>query len=101
MTQREITDMISQRVHQNEPTAKVMLFGSRARGDSRPDSDWDVIILLDDNTQTNKWDAAIPLYHLGWDIDEVINPIVYKQSDWEKRSFTPFYKNVMRDGITI
>ena len=52
MTQREITDMISQRVHQNEPTAKVMLFGSRARGDSRPDSDWDVIILLDDNTQT-------------------------------------------------
>ena len=101
MTTREIEKMISARVHQDEPTAKVMLFGSRARGDARPDSDWDVMILLDDNSATNKWAAAIPLYHLSWDIDEVINPIVYKQSEWDKRSFTPFYKNVMRDGIEI
>jgi predicted nucleotidyltransferase len=26
---------------------RVILFGSRARGDARPDSDWDVLILLD------------------------------------------------------
>lgn len=101
MTTREIANMISARVHQNEPTAKVMLFGSRARGTARPDSDWDVIILLDDNSKTNKWDAAVPLYNLSWEIDELINPIVYTQSDWEKRSFTPFYKNVMHDGIEL
>jgi len=101
MTEREITDMISAKVHESEPTAKVILFGSRARGDARPDSDWDVVILLDDNSPTNRWDAAVPLYHLSWDIDEVINPIVYKQSDWDKRSFTPFYKNVMQDGFEI
>ncbi len=31
-----------------EPEAEVLLFGSRARGDAREDSDWDVLVLLDE-----------------------------------------------------
>ena len=26
--------------------ARILLFGSRARGDARPDSDWDILIIL-------------------------------------------------------
>src|SRR2546423_2062465 len=30
---------------------RVILFGSRARGDAREDSDWDVLIVVDDDTR--------------------------------------------------
>lgn len=30
------------------PTATVILYGSRARGDTRPDSDYDLLVLVDD-----------------------------------------------------
>jgi uncharacterized protein len=43
------TKYILQRVKHNiseiDPSAKVILFGSRARGDERKDSDWDILIL--------------------------------------------------------
>jgi predicted nucleotidyltransferase len=32
-------------VHQYDPRADIILYGSRARGDATPDSDWDHLIL--------------------------------------------------------
>ena len=32
--------------------ARIFLFGSRARGDARPDSDWDILIILNKNKRT-------------------------------------------------
>lgn len=101
MTTREVTNMISARVRQSEPSAKVMLFGSRARGDARPDSDWDVMVLINDDAVGKRWRMSGDLIDLGWDIDKIINPIVYTHSEWNKRSFTPFYKNVMQDKIEL
>ncbi|MFO1162541.1 MAG: nucleotidyltransferase domain-containing protein [Reyranellaceae bacterium] len=39
---RRVVDAFHDRV------AKVVLFGSRARGDARPDSDWDIAVFLKD-----------------------------------------------------
>ena len=101
MTSSEIANMISARVHESEPTAKVLLFGSRARGDARPDSDQDVMVLINDEASPKRWIMSGDLIDLGWDINKMINPIVYTHSEWAKRSFTPFYKNVMRDKIEL
>ena len=101
MTTREINEMIGRRVRQSEPTAKVMLFGSRARGDARPDSDWDVMVLLDDASAGKKWEVSSSLFELGWDIDKMVHPIVYTQSEWQKRHIFPFYHNVMRDKVDL
>jgi predicted nucleotidyltransferase len=83
--------------------AHAILFGSRARGDARQDSDWDVLILLDKDriTSADMDDISYPIRELGWDIDEIINPIMYTTKDWEAKSFTPFYKNVMKEGIAL
>lgn len=58
---------------------RAILFGSRARGDARQDSDWDVLILLDKDhiTSADMDDISYPIRELGWNIDEIINPIMY------------------------
>ncbi len=82
---------------------KVLLFGSQARGEARHDSDWDLLILLPkDRIKNDDFDnVAYPLIEFGWSVGAEINPLLYTYSDWEKRNFTPFYKNVEKDSIEL
>ena len=79
------------------------LFGSRARGDYRPDSDWDLLVVLDKDhlTQADYDEVTYPFTELGWTLNEQINPILYTRKNWEANSFTPFYHNVSEDGILL
>ena len=43
----QITKEIKQTVLGIDPTAEVILFGSRARGDFHEESDWDVLVLTE------------------------------------------------------
>ena len=83
--------------------SRAILFGSRARGDARPDSDWDVLILLDKDriTRSDMDEVSYPVCEFGWGADMMVNPIMYTIRDWDARRGTPFYKNVMRDGIPL
>ena len=92
---------VLQNAHQ--PKARAILFGSRARGDARRDSDWDILILLDKEriTSVDKDAISYPIFEFGWEIDEMIHPIMYTTKEWEAKSFTPFYKNVMKEGIAL
>lgn len=83
--------------------SQAILFGSRARGDARDDSDWDILILLDKDriTQSDIDEVSYPIRELGWEIDAMVNPIMYTMKEWNSKSFTPFYKNVMKEGIVI
>jgi len=86
------------------PNEKVILFGSQARGDAQPDSDWDLLVVLNKNGKRN-WDDfdnyAYPFTEIGWDYGVAINPLLYTQEEWDNGKIFPFYKNVMREGIEI
>ncbi len=83
--------------------SKAILYGSRARGDARSDSDWDILILLNkDKLDQSDYDkVSYPFVLLGCDLNTEINPILYTKKEWESYNFTPFYKNVTKDGITL
>ena len=102
-TQEYILSEIKKTLQIVAPSAKAMLFGSRARNDAREDSDWDILILIEkDKIRNEDFDSiAYPLIELGWNIGEMINPVLYTFGDWNKRSFTIFHKKVEEEGIAI
>ena len=82
---------------------QVWLYGSRARGEARPDSDWDLLILLDKEKVEYEdfGKVAYPFEMMGWNYDVGITPIIYTRKEWKERTITPFYQNVLRDRIRI
>lgn len=84
-------------------SAALLLFGSRARGEANEESDWDLIVLLDkDQLDQSDFDNyAFPFTDLGWDMNEMISPLIYARKTWEQQSFTPFFKNVEQDKIVL
>lgn len=82
---------------------KAILFGSRARGDAKETSDWDILVLIDKEriTSDDMDEITYPIRKLGWELDEMVNPIMYTTQEWGKKKATPFYKNVMAEGIAL
>ncbi len=82
MEKKQIIEAMHNRLHEIDPHAKAILFGSRARGTEHEGSDWDVLILLDKPKVTlQDYDKySYPLRELGWDIDEIINPVLFSQN---------------------
>lgn len=99
--------MLNQIRHVAKATAPkgsiVLLFGSRARGEARKGSDWDILIVLpkEQLMQSDYDHVSYPFVELGWILGEQINPIVYTRQEWEASSITPFYDNVQRDSISL
>ena len=84
--------------------ASVLLFGSRARGTHRPDSDWDLLVLLNRDGRSTWEDydnVGYPLNMLFWNLGQDVNTIIQTKDEWNQKHFTPFYKNVMEDAIVL
>ncbi len=90
-------------VNKVDPTADVILYGSRARGEENPHSDWDLLILTDyaANLKTER-KFRDKLYDLELKTGEVFSVFVYSKSDWQtKQKITPFYQSVLQEGVSL
>ena len=99
-----ILNQIKRIVKDKEPSAKIYLYGSRSRGTAKDNSDWDLLILLNKDDISNEVEREItyPLYDLEFETGEVISPMIYSEKEWNsKYKVTPFYQNVMREGILL
>jgi len=84
------------------PNERMILFGSQARGDYREDSDWDLLLLLDKPKKEDIDDEkAFEFVLMGWDYGTYLSTKIYTTEEWEKRKYSPFYENVINEGIEI
>jgi len=104
MNHDELIARIKDTVQALAPDAKVMLYGSRARNEARPDSDWDLLIVLNSSTDGEiKARIQNALYDVELASGEVLNAIIHCKDEWDSPLFRimPFHEYVMQEGILL
>lgn len=101
---KELLNKIRLAVHQHDIDAEIYLYGSRARGDNRKNSDWDVLILVDENKITNRIEDRFrdSLYDIELETGQIISVLIYPKLYWNNKLIhSPLYKNVTHEGIRL
>lgn len=105
MDRKNIITQISEILKELAPDGIHILYGSEARGEARPDSDIDILVVLPSNGNRGsfarrKVEITGRLYDLELETGVSISPLIVLKNMWE-RFRTPFTLNVTRDGIMI
>jgi len=104
MERQEMLTRIKLGIVGKDPKAEIYLYGSRARGDNRPDSDWDILVITPKNKVTFDYESELrdPIYDLELESGEIISLIVYSKLDWtNKMTYSPLFSNIVKEGIKI
>lgn len=96
----EVKDAIGHAVGED---FRLILYGSRARGDAEPDSDVDLMVILPDGqadsaTEEKVWDTV---YEVSIRTDYLLSVIVVSESYAKEWSGFKVFGAVEREGITI
>jgi predicted nucleotidyltransferase len=89
------------RTHYPDRVFQAILFGSKARGDGQPDSDIDILLVVD----SDKWRFQHAISDVASDVSleysVLIGPRVIGQANWKEMAQERFslYENVAREAI--
>ncbi len=104
MNRQELMDKIKKIIAKDYPASKIILFGSRCRGDDNVFSDWDILVIVNKNLEENeKIEIHNRFYEIELKTGEILNSIIHTTREWNSplMQSTPFFKNVQKEGICI
>lgn len=81
----------------------IYLFGSRARGDEKPYSDYDLLLVMEKRDETvvdRLYDAAVDIL---LETGKVISLKIFNKKDFKRLSSipTPFMSRILKEGIKL
>lgn len=98
----DIPTEVKSAVQAIDKEAEVILFGSRARGDNKVDSDWDFLILTNKGGEIKGRDAIREaVYEVELLTGHIITPIFERPGYWVKQQQTTFFREIVKDGVIV
>jgi predicted nucleotidyltransferase len=82
---------------------QTILFGSKARGDSEPDSDIDILIIVDEENWPLRDAISVTAARISLEYGVLIGPRVVGRERWHRMGRERFslYENVAQEGILL
>jgi len=104
MTAKELHDVLDvtvARILDAIHPDRIILFGSRATGSSRPSSDFDILVIKD--SQEPRFRRSAPLYRLLADVPAEFDILVYTPAEVEEWAEVPqaFVTHAIRTGRVL
>ena len=80
-----------------------LIYGSKSRGTARPDSDLDVLLVIDDDHAAKRRQLRRAGYLMAAKSDVLPSILVYTRSEWARRraSGSSFQRAVERDALPV
>jgi predicted nucleotidyltransferase len=80
---------------------RIILFGSRARGDNDEYSDYDCLVIVKKNDKSIKEAILDVGADILYEKDALFSAFAYTEEELSLRKYMPFIINVTREGITL
>ena len=85
MTRDDTVSEVVRRLVEHYRPERICLFGSSARGEARPDSDLDFLVVLPDDTPREVlFDGSV--YQRLWNIPLAVDVVPFRRRTFEERS---------------
>jgi len=103
LNDKQAIDELKKRLLSHFAIIEMKIFGSKARGDSTPDSDIDLMIKLDERDYKVESEIFSIIYDINLEYDVFICPffISQKQIIDGPLSESPIYKAIEREGLSL
>jgi len=79
---KKIIDKLKEKIKEISPSAEIILFGSRARGDYDSESDIDLLILIDKKKKITEEKIINLCYEFELKYDIIIMPLIHSKKEW-------------------
>ena len=96
-----LAEIVRQLIDTYQPE-RIYLFGSKARGDAGPDSDYDLLIVVPDDAPPERRDSKLA-YRVLWETGAAADVIVWERSRFDRRSrvVCSLPATVLREGRVL
>ena len=102
--EKEALKKLKEKILERFPDARIVLYGSKARGDSDKESDIDLLILVESKVDTKLEEE---IFHISYEIElkynVVFGEIIENKDFWNTplANAMPLHGNIDREGIII
>ena len=103
LEEKAALDELKRVLREQHGVNSVMVYGSKARGDDTPDSDIDVMIVLDEYTRQIEAAVDETVYEINLAHDCLISVVIFGRRELEEGPLgeSPLYKRILAEGVSL